>query len=327
SALKNNLKDFDLIYIVNIWSYPAAMAAHYSRFYSKPYILVPSGMLYPDTLSKKIWKKRLYYQFIVKKDLKYASAIHYTAEYEAERTHLFLGLGNRAIVVPNGIELSEFSDLPGAEKLKVRYPYLKNKKIILFLGRMHWIKGLDILVKAYATILKERDDLHLLMVGNDEGGYTKKVKRWLRDYKINYLDYGLEDRGHVDKAKVTFTGMLTGKEKIEAYAGSDIFVLPSYSENFGMAAVEAMACGLAVIISNKVGIYNEIQRNKAGIIIDTDSKSLYQGIKLLLEDLDLRKEIAINGRKLVEKYYDIDKVADMMAEAYRQLVEFPGGRL
>ncbi len=322
-ALKDNLKDFDLIYIVNIWSYPAAIAARYSRLYRKPYILVPSGMLYPNTLSKKIWKKWPYYHFIVKRDLKYASAIHYTAEYEAERTHLFLGLENRAIVVPNGIELSEFCDSPSRDKLIAHYPYLEDKEIILFLGRMHWIKGLDILIKAYAKILKEREDIHLLMVGNDEGGYTKKVKKWLKRLRINYMDYGLGDRGYAEKAKVTFTGMLTGTDKIAAYSGSDIFVLPSYSENFGMSAVEAMACGLPVIISNKVGIYKEIERHKAGIIIDTNSKSLYQGIKLLLEDPELRKEIAMNGRRLAKEYYNIDKVADKMTEAYREILDFP----
>jgi glycosyltransferase involved in cell wall biosynthesis len=219
--------------------------------------------------------------------------------------------------------MSEFSDLPDKERLRLRYPYLKDKKIILFLGRIHWIKGLDILIKAYAQIVKERDDIHLLMVGNDEGRYTKEVKKWLKRLRINCVDYGLEDRGYVDKAKVTFTGMLIGTDKIAAYSGSDIFVLPSYSENFGMSAVEAMSCGLPVIISNKVAIYKEIERNKAGIIIDTNSKSLYRGIKLLLEDPELRKEIAMNGRRLAKDYYNIDKVADKMAEAYRQIAGFP----
>lgn len=318
-ALKNNLKAFDLVYIVNIWSYPAAIAAYYSRLYGKPYIVVPSGMLYPDTFSKKKWKKWPYYHLIVKKDLRSASAIHYTAEDEAKKTYPFLNLQNRTIIVANGIELSEFSGPIDKEGLETRYPYLKDKKIILFLGRILWIKGLDILIKSYAMIAGERDDVHLLIVGNDEGDYLKKVKKWLKRLRINYLDYASGEEGYVNGAKVTFTGMLTGKKKLEAYKGSDIFVLPSYSENFGMVAVEAMACGIPVIISNKVAICRETERNKAGIIINAESKNLYQGIKLLLEDPDLRKEIAVNGKKLVEKYYDIDKVADKMIEAYREV--------
>jgi glycosyltransferase involved in cell wall biosynthesis len=319
-ALKNNLKAFDLIYIINIWSYPATIAAYYSRLYKKPYILVPSGMLYPDTFYKKRWKKWLYYHLVVKKDLRGASAIHYTAEDEAEKTHSFLGLKNRTIIVPNGIDFSEFSNLVDREKLKMYYPYLKDKKIILFLGRIHWIKGLDILIKAYARLVKDRDDVHLLVVGNDEGGYIKKVKRWIREYGMDYVDYNSTDKDYTEDTKVTFTGMLTGKEKIEIYKGSDIFVLPSYSENFGMVVVEAMACGLPVVISDRVGIAKKIEQNNAGIIIDTNTEDLYRGIKLLLDNSALKKEIAVNGRKLAQDYYDIDKVADKMIKAYHEIL-------
>jgi len=319
-ALKERLKAFDLIYIVTIWSYPTIVAAYYSRLYRKPYVLAPRGMLYPETFFKKAWKKWPYYHLVVKKDLESASAIHYTTEDEAEKTQSFLGLNNHTIIVPNGIELSEFSDLPDREQLKVRYPYLKDKKTILFLGRVNWKKGLDILVKAYAMLTKDRKDLHLLIAGPDEKGYSEKVKRWIRKYKMSYIDFRLRGKDRKEDAQVTFTGMLTGKEKIEAYAASDVFVLPSYSENFGMTVVEAMACGLPVVISNKVGIYKEIERNKAGIVIDMNAQNLYQGIKLILENPNLREEIAINGRKLVEEYYDIDKVADKMIAAYQEIL-------
>ena len=306
--LKNNLKDFDLVYIVNVWSYPAAVAAHYSRLYAKPYILVPSGMLYPGTFFKKAWKKRPYYYFVVKRNLEGACAIHYTAEDEAHKTHLFLNLKNRPLTVPNGIDLSEFSDLPDREKLRARYPQLRDKQTILFLGRLNRIKGLDILIKAYAMIAKERQDTHLLIVGGSADRYAKKVKQWVRQY-------GLGDR-------VSFAGMLTGQEKIEAYTGSDIFVLPSYSENFGMAVVEAMACGLPVVISNRVGVAKKIAQNNSGIIIDTNAQDLYRGIKLLLDNPVLKKEIAVNAKILAQDYYAIDKVADKMIKAYREILSF-----
>jgi glycosyltransferase involved in cell wall biosynthesis len=305
-ALKENLQDFDLIYIVRIWSYPAAAAAYYSRRYEKPYIFVPRGMLCPYTFSKKIWKKWLYYYLIVKRNLEGALAIHYTSDDEAEKTHPFLGLQSRPVIIPNGIKLSEFPAFPDGQRLKTRYPHLKDKKIILFLGRIHKVKRLDVLVKAFALLAKEKKDAHLLIAGGGKGTYCRRVKKWIRECGMN--------------AQVTFTGILTGKEKIEAYAGSDIFVLPSYSESFGMAVVEAMACSLAVVISNKVGIYKEVKRNKAGIVIDANTESLHQAMKLLLEDFSLKKEIAANGRKLVEEYYDIDKVADKMIENFRKIL-------
>ncbi len=320
-TLKKNLKTFDLIYIVTIWSYPTTVGAHYCRLCRKPYIIAPQGMLYPDLFYKKVWKKWPYYQFVVKKDLRAASAIHYTTDDETEKTHSFLKLKNQTVIIPNGIDLSEFSGLIDKERLKGRYPYLKDKKIILFLGRINWKKGLDILVKAYAMLIKERSDLHLLIVGGDETGYNKKVKKWIKQYEMNYADYGLETKGYVEGARVTFTGMLTGKEKIEAYAGSDIFVLPSYSENFGVAVVEAMACRLPVVISNNVGIYKNIEQNKAGMVVDADAEGVYRGIKLLLENPALREEMVINGRKLVEESYDINKVADEMILAFQKIIK------
>ncbi|MCK4859034.1 MAG: glycosyltransferase, partial [Candidatus Omnitrophica bacterium] len=138
-------------------------------------------------------------------------------------------------------------------------------------------------------------------------GYIEKVKGWIRSYGLG--------------EKVTFTGMLTGRKKLMAFAGSDLFVLSSYSENFGMVIVEAMACGLPAVISNKVGIYKEIEKNKAGVIVNTNAESVYNGMKQILENSELKKEIAINGRRLAEKYYDIDKVAEKMIKVYKETLE------
>ena len=184
-ALKKNLKDFDIVYIVAIWNYPIAAAAYYSRKYKKPYIIAPRGALYSYTVNKKSWKKWPYYHLIAKRDLKSAVAIHYTTDDEAEKCHSSLGLKNKAIVIPNGIDVSGLRDKDyglggnpdevakdtlhkarglGIKSLRERYPILKNKKVILFLGRVHWIKGMDILVRAFSMIAKERDDVHLLIV-------------------------------------------------------------------------------------------------------------------------------------------------------------------
>lgn len=306
-ALKRNLKCFDIVYIATAWSYSTVATAGYCRLYKKPYILAPRGMLYPDVFCKKAWKKWPYYRLVAKKALEGASIIHYTSEDEAEKTHSFLGLKNKKIIVPNGIELSEFTGLIGRERLEVRYPHLKNKKVILFLGRINWKKGLDILVEAFARLAKERTDVYLLIAGAGEKGYTKKVKKWISQHGLSYT-------------KVIFTGMLSGREKIETYSGSDIFVLPSYSENFGVSVVEAMACNVPVVISNKVGIYKEIEQNKAGIVTDTNADSLYEGLRLLLVNPDLYKEIAANARKLVERCYDIDNVADKMAAVFQDIL-------
>jgi glycosyltransferase involved in cell wall biosynthesis len=319
-ALKENLASFDLVYIATVWRYPTVIAAYYSRRYRKPYVVAPRGMLYPEVFSKKLWKKWLFYKLFLKDVILGSSALHYTTDDEAQKTQAFLNLNNRKIIVPNGIELFDFPLSINGEKFKTRYPYLKDKKVILFLGRLNWKKGLDILIKAFARLIKERTDAHLLIVGPDELGYINRVKRWVRQYGMNYVDYGTNCKEPLKDIQVTFTGMLTGKQKLEAYMASDIFVLPSYSENFGMTVVEALSLGLAVIISNKVGVYRQIEQSRAGIVIDTQAQSLYEAIKLLLENPDLRKEIGINGRKLVEEYYNIEIIAEKMREAFKKIL-------
>jgi len=306
-ALKKNLKKYDITYIPAIWNYPAVIAGYYCRQYSKPYIIAPKGSLYPYTIKKKEWKKWPYYKLFAEKNIKSATAIHYTSEDEAEKCHLRLALKNKAIIVSNGIDLSEFTVLPDRERIMEHYPILKDKKIILFLGRINWKKGLDILVKAYSRLAKERSDIHLLIVGSNEGGYEKKLRRWLKNEGV------LE--------RVTLTGMLSGREKLEAFIGSDVFVLPSYSENFGMAVVEAMACNLPTIISNQVGICKEVKSARAGLVIHTDQDELYRALIELLDNKKKSLEIGRNGRKLVEEQFSIEKVADKMIKIFEEIIK------
>ena len=306
-ALKNNMKVFDVVYIVEIWSYSTAVAAYYCRQYSKPYIISPRGTLYPYTISKKAWKKWPYYKLVAKRDLRGAAVIHYTTKDEAEKCHSFLGLKNQFIIIPHGLHLPEFDGLPTKGSLRDHYPALKDKKVILFLSRINWKKGLDILSKAYGKLARERKGVHLLIVGPDEGGYEEKVRGWLREEGV------LE--------RVTFTGMLKGKEKLEAFAGSDLFVLPSYSENFGMAVIEAMACRLPVIISNQVGIYREVQNAGAGLIVQPDNAALYSALIRLLDNNQEALDMGKRGREQVEEQFAIEKIADSMVGAFKGVIE------
>ncbi|RJQ43497.1 MAG: glycosyltransferase [Nitrospiraceae bacterium] len=306
NALKKNLKSFDLVHIHAVWNYPSGAAAHYCRKYDKPYMITPRGMLYPYTLGKMGWKKLPYFKLITKRDLRSASAIHYTTEDELEKCHSYLGLRNKAVVVPNGIDISEFTSLPSPDILKARYPALSNKKVILFLGRISWKKGLDVLVKAFASVKKRRDDVHLLIAGNDEGGYVKKVRKWLKDEGIS--------------KDATFTGLLEGSAKLEAFAGSDLFVLPSYSENFGMAVIEAMACGLPVIISDQVGIYREVINAEAGVVISPDATELAKALANMLDDPDNNIKFKENSRKLVSERFTWDKISGQMMQIYESMI-------
>ncbi|MEO0241395.1 MAG: glycosyltransferase, partial [candidate division WOR-3 bacterium] len=155
-------------------------------------------------------------------------------------------------------------------------------------------------------ISKIYKDIYLLIAGPDNEGYGEKIKKLIKNY-------GIED-------KVIFTGPLYGKEKISAFKNAEIFVLPSYSENFGLAVLEAMACGKPCVISNKVGIYKEVKKYNAGIIVETNSRSLYNGIQILLKDENLKRKISENAKKIVKNEYDIEKVAEKMIKVYEDIL-------
>jgi glycosyltransferase involved in cell wall biosynthesis len=115
--------------------------------------------------------------------------------------------------------------------------------------------------------------------------------------------------------------MAVGEEKLKAFAGSNVFVLPSYSENFGMAVVEAMACSIPVVISDQVGIYKEIERVKAGVIIHTDPDELYNALVKLVNNKQESLEMGRRGRKLVEEQFSIEKVAAKMIKIFEEIIK------
>lgn len=300
-AVFKEVKNYDLIHITGVWNFSVLAGTLACILNKKPFIISPRGALYKDAINiKSKFIKLLYFNLIAKHYLKRANAIHYTTEDEKE--NVFQGINNNSIIIPNGIDLNHFNNLPPKNSFKNKYPILKDKKYILFLGRIHRQKGIDLLIEAFKLIARKYNDLYLVIVGPDNVGYRKEVEKSLK--KDNLLN------------GVVFTGTLSGEEKLSAYVDAEVFVLPSYFENFGMAVIEAMACGTPVIISNKVGISDKIERNKSGLIVQNDPPKVYEGIKLLLDNKELYKEISSNGRNMVKNHYDISSVAEQMIGLY-----------
>ena len=167
SALKKNIPRFDIVHLPTIWNFTTVIAAYFCRKYNKPYIISPHGQLYPYTFNHKGWKKWIYYHLISRYDLKMAKAIRYTSRDEAIKVDKFLNLKTNSFILPNGLDLSEFENLPKKEELVKQYPFLKGKKVILFLGRICSKKGLNILIDSFNRLSGEMDNLHLLIVGPD----------------------------------------------------------------------------------------------------------------------------------------------------------------
>ena len=306
-AIFSEINRYDLVHLTAIWSFPFLVGGIASLLSKKPYLISPRGMLYDEAINIKSKRfKKLYYSLILKCALEKANAIHFTTEDEKGKVSSFVKLSNESFVVPNGIDLNLFNTLPIKNLFKDKYPILKNKKYILYLGRINKQKGLDILLESFQELVKKFEDLILVVAGPDNDDYRNEMERWLKNRNLS--------------SKVLFTGILKGDDKLSAYVDAELFVLPSYFENFGMSVVEAMACGTPVVISSRVGIYKEVEQSKSGIVVETNPGSLFDGINMLLNNASLKKEIAGNGKMLVKNKYDINKVADMMIDTYKEVI-------
>ncbi|MCM8799930.1 MAG: glycosyltransferase [Candidatus Omnitrophica bacterium] len=304
--IKKTIKNFEIIHIHSLFQFPSLVSSYYAQRFNLPYIIRPLGQLDPFLLKRHRIRKVLYLNLIERRNLKSASYIHFTSE-EERRLALKTGIKFNSFVLPLGIDLERFTSLPAYGSFRQHYPELEGKKIILFLGRISFKKGLDILVEAFYRLCMVRDDLYLVIAGPDDEGYSKIVKRLIK--KRNILD------------RVIFTGMLLGEDKLSVLRDSDIFVLPSYSENFGLAIVEAMACGLPVVISDKVNISSDIKDREAGIVIKPEVSSLYEGLKKALEDDKIFLRIKENSKILVQEKFNIDKIIPNLIDIYKSLIK------
>jgi len=305
--LNKSLDKFDIVHIHGIYQPLSIITAAYCYKKNIPYVITTHGALDPHSREKGKIKKFIYHKFFLNSVINKASTVHYSALDEKLKAHEALGYQSCSKVIPLGIDLEEFDELPYKGKFRSKYPELKNYRMILFLGRITPRKGLDILTKAFAKVTKDFPDLMLVFVGPEDEDFGNQVRIWL------------DNEGILNKA--IFTGMLLGEQKLSAYVDADIFVLPSYQENFGLVLAEAMACKLPIITTNQVNIWKEIQEANAGKIINCDEFELYSQLKLLLENPDMRKKMGKKGRELVERKFNWEKVGGKFIHLYNDLLK------
>ena len=302
-ALTQNIKNFDFIHITSVFLAASTLGVYYAKKFKKPYIISPRGSLMKEPLAKKSsLKKRIYLSLIEKNNLKDA-VIHFTTEDE-KIEYLNNGLPlKKSIIIPNGIDIEEFNKNVPPGYFREKFGIPKDKKIVLFLSRLSWKKGLDTLIPAFSEVIKKEPKTVLVLVGGDDEGYKKNVQLLITNYQLQ------------DKA--IFTGMLGGDDKIAAYKDSQVFVLPSYAENFANVVIEAMYFGLPVVITRNVGISPSVERIGAGIVIDKDEEQLTGAILKILNNPDLAAKMGEAGRKLVETEFSWPEIAENFIEEYK----------
>lgn len=298
--LRDNLARYDAVIVNGIWQYHSYATWRALRGSGIPYYVFTHGMLDPWFKSRypaKHVKKLLYWQCAEYQVLRNARGVLFTSEEERLLARQsFRRYCAREIVVNYGTP-----GLPGdpaAQRTLFlrRFPRLRGKRLFLFLSRIHPKKGCDLLIEAFAPMLRLDPALHLVIAGPDQSGMQAQLAR-------------LAERLGVAQS-LTWTGMLRDDLKAGAFHAAEAFVLPSHQENFGIAVVEALSCQVPVLISNKVNIWREIAADEAGLIAD-DTR---QGIQQLLQRWltfggEERQTMARNAARCFRERFHVDTAA------------------
>ncbi len=288
----------DGLHIHGLWEQSTLVAGRGARKRGIPYILSAHGMLEPWALGNKRLKKLVYAAFVERANLEGASCLHALTHAEAQDYRSF-GCTAPIAVIPNGVRLP---NRISPETFLAQYPALKGKRIVLFLGRIHFKKGLDLLLRAWKKIILRWPDAHLVLAGPDFEGTRARMTALIEQERLTQ--------------DVLFTGMLRDDLKWSALAAAECFVLPSFSEGLSVSVLEAMGVGLPVIVSEHCNL-PEVAELEAGWVIPTAVAPLEQALEALLENTSRSNAgIGARGREFVRDHYNWSVVARQMDEIY-----------
>jgi glycosyltransferase involved in cell wall biosynthesis len=300
--LQRRAADYDAVIVNGLWQYSSFGIWRALRETQHPYFVFPHGMLDPwfkDRYPLKHLKKAVYWRLAEYRVLRDARAVFFTTEEEqrlAERS--FTPFLCRTEIVPLGVAAPDGDPDAQLAAFYERFPMLRGKHLLLFLGRLHEKKGCEMLLETWRQA-GENADVHLMFAGppSDEG-YMSGLRRLAGS-----------------STSVSFPGMLSGDIKWGALRAADAFILPSHQENFGMAVVEALACGTPVLISDKVNIWREISSDSAGMVerddLDGTRKLVSRWLSL---SHDEQRKLRSSARACFDQRFEIGRAARRMID-------------
>jgi glycosyltransferase involved in cell wall biosynthesis len=295
--LRSEAPRFDAAFIHGLWQYHSFGARRALLDARVPYYVYTHGMLDPwfrRAYPLKHLKKWAYWPWAEYRVLRDAAAVIYTTDEERRLAHesFWLYRANER-VVPFGASAPPPHGGALREAFLRALPNLRGKQIVLFLGRLHPKKGCDMLIHAFATHARERPDSHLLMAGPDPSNWQPALQSIAQSHGIAH--------------RISWPGMLQGDLKWGAFHASDVFVLPSHQENFGVAVAEALACGLPVLVSDKVNVWREIAADRAGFVAPDTIAGIGQLLSSwrALDDAS-RDAMRAQARRTFDTRFDMD---------------------
>ena len=294
---KINLSKTDLFHGNGLWQAPVHFMCFFAFRKKIPYIISPHGTLDDWSLSQSKIKKKIALILFQKKDLNRANCIHVTSEREKQNIRN-LGFKNPIAVIPNGIDL---------ENISPNLNFIKKEKKILYLSRIHPVKGVENLINAWEMLDEShREGWVVDIIGNGDENYLSFLKKMIRDKSL--------------ESELIIRGPLYNDEKIAAYKSAKLFVLPTFSENFGIVIAEALASGLPVI-TTKGAPWSDLEKFNCGFWLDIGVEPLRIGLIDAMNKTDIElNTMGQKGRELIEKTYSIKSVAKQMESLYNWIL-------
>lgn len=302
--LKLHACEFDLAHIHALFSPVSSAAATVCRQQKLPYILRPLGTLDPADLRKKKLLKQFYVDILERRNLAGAAAIHFTSDQEAKISERF-GVATQDLVIPLGV-IPLGRDRGSLVRGKLGIP--EAVPLVLFMSRIDPKKGLNLLIPALEKLLAVGSNFHFVLAGTNpqDPDYESKIKSQLENSPL---------RSHT-----TITGFVSGELKASLLQTADLFVLPSYYENFGIAVAEAMVAGVPVVISDQVHIYQQVRDSQSGWVGATDVQALFELLREALQNPQECQRRGLNAQKYALEHFSWDAIARQIIQAYQAIL-------
>jgi len=299
--LRREIGTFDVAHLHSVFLWPTWAAARAARKARVPYVLAPRGMLIKDLINRRSrLAKSTWIRLIERSNVENATAVHLTSQLEVEELERFGWQPRRLAVIANGIE----DPLPGSGDITADVEAIAAEQpLILFFGRLSWKKGLDRLLHAFARIHSGK----LAIVGPDDEGLAPQLSALAGDLQI-------ADRVHILPRSVI------GRDKERLYAAAKLFVLPSYSENFGNTVLEAMRRGVPVVVTPEVGAAEIVQESGGGLVVAGDPETFSAAMLRLTIDRDLARSMGEAGMRHAISHYSWARIAARTEDLYQTLM-------
>ena len=296
AALDRTTPTVDIVHTHLPFNYPTYAAARSAIRYGKPLFYHQRGVFDPERLKFRSLKKRIYLQFFEKPILRRTTALIAltTAEVDSYRR---LGLKSPCVVIPNGIDVAAYQGKQGDLTCLGIDP---DQIVILFLARLHPIKGVDLLLEAFARIQRNHPRAVLVLAGPDEFGMKERLSAAAR---------------RSCPGRVIFPGMVQGELKNRLLARADLFCLPSIAEGFSMAVLEALSSGTPVLLSSGCH-FEDVERGGAGRIVPRRADAWADAMDAMLADSALRQTMGERGRRLVSERYAWENISNQLVDVY-----------